>query len=64
MSLQSHTSSDIQLHVVAYPVKIILLVSCPFAPNHGDATAAGAFETPRLCVMEALIDGTKERHYI
>jgi len=37
-SLQSRTNSDIQLHVVAYPVKITFLVSCPLAPNPGDAT--------------------------
>jgi len=37
-SLQSRTNSDIRLHVVAYPVKIIVLVSCPLAPNPGDAT--------------------------
>ena len=41
-SLQSRTYSEIRLHVVAYRVKIILLVSCPpFAPNPGDATAVG-----------------------
>ena len=39
-SLQSRTNSDIRLlHVVAYPVKITLLVSCPLAPNPGDAIA-------------------------
>jgi len=30
-----------RLHVVAYPVKISLLVSCPLAPNPGDAGFTG-----------------------
>jgi len=43
----SRTNSDIRLHVVAYPVKITLLVSCLLAPNPGDATANQSIEWTR-----------------